>query len=110
VKIFRSALDGWRKSVRRRMLAVNVIAAFVFLVSTPFENQRWFGLAVFAFAVLLFGLAALVALMSKTYASQWLEDEAPSDMKYRLLLTCVMSLGVGLALVLVAYDWWLDTL
>lgn len=110
MNLFRSGLDGWRKSVRRRLFAVSVVATCVFLVSTPFENQRWFGVAVFAFFCILFGLMALFVLMSKNYASQWLEDETPRDMTYRLLLMCVIGLGGGLGLILVAYDLWLDTL
>lgn len=106
---FRSALEGWRPSVRRRFTVVAIVAACAFVLASPFEGYRWFGMAIFGFACTLFGLTSLVALSSRVYASQWLEDSTPRDMKYRLVLMTVIFLGGGLVFVIAAYGLWLDT-
>lgn len=101
--IFRSALDGWRPAVRRRVTVVVALTAVIFLVAVPFDSYRSWGQMILAAACIGWGTMALLPLISKRFARRWLEDSTPDDMTYRLLLTSVILVGCGLALLVVVY-------
>lgn len=99
--------EGWRRTCRLQLQVGIWVGFAVYLLLQFVEGWQWFGLAVFGLAWFHVGFKSILVLASGTYTAEWLETSVPRDMRYRLVLQAVLSLGFASGSILKAYTPWL---